>query len=154
MSTLLAVRDFLDEKRIAMIGVSRNPHDFSRVVFSELRSRGYDVVPVNPVGDEIDGVKCFHHVQDILPPVDSVLLMTVPQVTREVVRECSQAGVKRVWMHRGGGKGAVDHEAVVFCRARDIIVIDGECPFMFLPETGWFHRLHGGVRKLFGGYPH
>jgi hypothetical protein len=32
-------------------------------------------------------------------------------------------------------------------------VVAGECPFMFLPETPWFHRLHGFCRKVVGRYP-
>jgi len=32
-------------------------------------------------------------------------------------------------------------------------LVAGECPFMFLPETPWFHRLHGFCRKLVGSYP-
>jgi len=32
-------------------------------------------------------------------------------------------------------------------------VVAGECPFMFLPETSWFHRFHGFCRKVSGKYP-
>ena len=48
--TTLAVRanEFLAQRRIALVGVSRNPRDLSRTLFRELRRRGYDVVPVNP----------------------------------------------------------------------------------------------------------
>ena len=31
--------------------------------------------------------------------------MTPPAATDQVVRECADAGVKRVWMHRGAGRG-------------------------------------------------
>jgi hypothetical protein len=82
-----------------------------------------------------------------------VLLMTSPSVTDTVVRECAVAGVKRVWMYRATGTGAVSGEAVKFCEAEGIEVIPGECPFMFLPEGSWIHRLHGFVRKITGGYP-
>jgi len=48
--TTLAVRasDFLAQRRIALVGVSRDPRDLSRALFRELRGRGYDVVPVHP----------------------------------------------------------------------------------------------------------
>jgi hypothetical protein len=32
-------------------------------------------------------------------------------------------------------------------------VIVGYCPHMFLPETPWFHRLHGFFMKIGGRYP-
>src|ERR1017187_7078098 len=78
MSSLALVQDFLGQKRLAVVGVSRKPDDFSRKLFCELRDRGYDVVPVNPEVDEIDGKKCFAHLQDVQPPVDGALLMTSP----------------------------------------------------------------------------
>ena len=47
-TTLDDVRDFLAQRRIAFVGLSRDPKHFSRVVFREMSQRGYDVVPVNP----------------------------------------------------------------------------------------------------------
>ena len=46
--SLETIEDFLSQKRIAMIGVSRNPKDFSAALFEGLRKRGYEMVPVNP----------------------------------------------------------------------------------------------------------
>ena len=43
--------------------------------------------------------------------------------------------------------------AVEFCQQHGMSVVDGLCPFMFLPRTPWFHRLHGIVRKVSGNYP-
>ncbi len=41
-------REFLAQKRIALVGVSRQEKDFSRMVLRELVRRGYDVVPSAP----------------------------------------------------------------------------------------------------------
>jgi predicted CoA-binding protein len=92
-------------------------------------------------------------VGEVQPPPEAALLLTPPTATERVVRECAEAGVKRVWMHRGGGSGAVSPEAVAFCRDRGIEVVDGECPFMFLPDAGWFHGVHRFVRRLSGRLP-
>ena len=139
--------DFLAQKRLAVVGVSRHPKDFSRGLFRELWRRGYDVVPVNPQADEVDGRRCFAQVQDIAPPVEGALLMTTPQVTEAVVRDCAAAGIGRVWMHQGAGVGAVSAAAVEFCQERGIRVVAGYCPYMFLPKAAWFHRLHGWLRR-------
>ena len=153
MQTMERIREFLGQKRLAVVGVSQQPKDFSRTLFREFRQRGYDAVPVNPQAREIEGQQCFAHVQDIQPPVTAVLLMTSPAVTEAVVRDCAEAGIPRVWMFRAGGKGAVSAAAVAFCESKGISVIPGECPFMFLPEGAWFHRFHGWVRKIAGSYP-
>jgi len=152
-SSLETIEDFLAQKRIALIGVSRKPGSFSVPVFQELCRRGYDVVPVNPNVSEFQGRRCFARVQDIQPPVQAALLLTSPDVTDTVVRDCAEAGIPRVWMHRAGGQGAVSPQAVEFCRQRGIRVVPGECPFMFLPQSAAFHRFHGFIRKLTGHYP-
>ncbi len=153
MNTLGSIQEFLGRKRFAVVGVSRNPRDFTRGLFRELRQRGYDAVPVNPGLSEVEGVACFHSVTEVSPPVEAALLMTSSAVTPQVVRECAQAGVRQVWMHRAGGAGAVNPEAVEFCRSNGMALVEGECPYMFLPEAAFFHRFHGFCRKLFGGYP-
>src|SRR5262249_23799117 len=144
---------FLGLKRVAVVGVSRDPKDFTRVLFAEFRRRGYDAVPVNPHLSEVDGLPCYPSLTSLPQPVDGVLMMTKPSVTRDVVQDCARAGVRQVWMHRGIGAGAVEDSAVKFCTNEGMDVIAGECPFMFFPDTGWIHRAHGFCRKMFGGYP-
>jgi len=151
--SLETIDDFLAQKRIAMVGVSRGPKSFSGVLFEELCRRGYEVVPVNPNTPEVLGRRCFARVQDIQPPVEAALLMTSPEVTDTVVSDCAEAGIPRVWMYRATGKGAVSKRAVAFCQERGIEVVPGQCPFMFLPNAAGFHRFHGFLRKITGRYP-
>jgi len=101
MTRIENIRDFLAQKRFAFIGVSRQPKDFSRALFREFKTRDYEPVPVHPEAAEIEGARCFAHLRDIQPPVESVLLMTSPTVTNLLVRECVEAGIKRVWFYRG-----------------------------------------------------
>lgn len=152
-TTLTEIREFLRLKRIALVGISRNPRDLSRALFRDMNQRGYEMVPVNPAMTEIEGKKCFARVQDITPPVDAALLMTAPEVTERVVHDCAEAGIRRVWMHRAGGEGAVSLGGVNFCKANGIRVVEGYCPFMFLPGEPFVHRAHGFLMKLTGSYP-
>ncbi|MCB0194446.1 MAG: CoA-binding protein [Anaerolineae bacterium] len=154
MSTKMTlIQDFLAQERIAVVGVSRDEKDFSRGLFREFCNRGYDVVPVNPEAAAIEGRLCFAHVQDIRPSVEGALLMTSPELTDKVVRDCAEAGIRRVWLYRGVGPGAVSESAVAFCRDNDIEVIDGYCPYMFFSNTPFVHKAHGFMMKLMGGYP-
>ncbi len=153
MTPLREINDFLGKKRLAVIGVSRNPKDFTRMLFRELLKDGYDAVPVNPALAEADGVKCYPRVQDISPAVEGAVVLTKPAVTEKVVEECAQAGIGSVWLHRAGGAGAVSPRALEFCEAHGMHTVSGECPFMFLPDSAWPHRLHGFCRKVVGRYP-
>ncbi|BDG01250.1 CoA-binding protein [Anaeromyxobacter oryzae] len=143
-----AGREFLARRRFALVGASREEKSFSRHVLRELIRKGYDVVPVNPALAEVEGRRCFPRVQDVVPPVDAALLMTPPARTADAVRDCVAAGVRRVWMHRGGGPGAASPEAIALCEAAGIAPIVDLCPFMALPGAGWFHRLHGRFRGV------
>jgi len=151
------IEDFLAQKRIAIVGLSRQPKDFSVMLFEELCRLGYDVVPVNPGAPEVMGRPCFAGVQDIQPPVDGVLLMTSFAATEAVLENCSEAGIRRAWMYSAGSQGAVSSKAVEFWRDRGIQVVPGECPFMFFRITdstgftGSFARLPGVIR---GGSMH
>jgi predicted CoA-binding protein len=155
MATTQQIDAFLALKRLAIVGVSRDPSHFSNAIWRELRDRRYDVVPVNPNASEIDGRPCFASVVDVRPPVDGVVIMTPATATDAVVRDCIEAGVQHVWMHKGagGGAGAVSRTAVAAAEAAGIDVIDGYCPFMFLEGTPFFHGLHGVFKKLTGSYP-
>ena len=153
MTTLAQVNRFLAHKRLAFVGVSRDPKDFSRQLFRDMEARGYDVVPVNPAGDEIEGRHCFRTVRDIEPPVEAALVMTPPKVTAEVVQDCHTAGIHEVWLHRGGGQGSVSTEAVDYGTSHSMDIVTGFCPYMFLPETAFPHRAHGFILKLTGRYP-
>ncbi|HEX6906433.1 MAG TPA: CoA-binding protein [Terriglobales bacterium] len=152
-TTLEDVREFLGQRRIALVGLSRDPKDFSRLLFREMCQRGYDMIPVNPAAGELESRRCFARVQEINPPPEGALLMTAPRETERVVRDCAEAGVRRVWMHRGGGQGAVSKAAAEFCRQQGIHLVEGHCPFMFLPTTPFFHRVHGFILKVVGRYP-
>jgi predicted CoA-binding protein len=153
MTTQADIDDFLAQKRFALAGVSRQPKEFSRVVFREFRAKGYDPVPVHPDASEIEGAHCFARVQDIQPPVDTALLMTTAAVSGAVAEDCIASGVKRVWFYRGAATGTVNQQAIEQCRASDLHVIPGECPLMFLHRTGLIHRIHGWVKKIRGTYP-
>ncbi|MFO0576405.1 MAG: CoA-binding protein [Polyangia bacterium] len=153
MTDLETIERFLEGKRIALVGVSSHPEDFSRMLFRELRDRGYDMVPVRPGVTSVEDVPAYPRVQDVPGALDGAILMTPPEVTRQVVRDCSEAHVPRVWMHRAAGRGAVSAEGVAFCREHGMEVIAGECPFMFLPNAGAVHSTHAAWRRAIGTYP-
>jgi predicted CoA-binding protein len=152
-STREMIFDFMRQKRLAIVGVSRNPKDFSRALYREFVKQGYDVVPVNDKAEEIEGSKCFNSLQNIDPPVEEVLLMTPPEASASVLRNAADAGIRRAWQYRAVGKGAVHPEAVAFCREKGIDLIEGYCPLMFLPKAQFVHRVHGFFMKLVGAYP-
>ncbi len=152
-TTKKQVDDFLALKRIAVVGVSRDPKGFGTVLWQEFRQRRYEAIPVNPVAMEIDGQRCYAHVQDIQPGVDGVLIMTTKKSTDDIVHDCAEAGVKHVWMYGGMAPGATTESAVAFCEQNGIDVVEGLCPYMFFEGAPAFHAPHRVWKKLTGSYP-
>lgn len=153
MSAYQRIEDFLRQRRLAMVGVSRNRRDFSRMLFREFFERGYDMVPVHPVAAEIEGRPCARSLREITPPVDGALLLTPARLTWSLVEECAAAGVPRVWMYRAVGRGAVDERAVALCEEKGISVVPGYCPWMFFEGASLLHRIHASLLKLAGAFP-
>ena len=61
-----AATEFLANRRVAVTGVSRNPHGHgSNIVYQRLRERGYEVFAVNPNADEVEGDACYHDLKSI-----------------------------------------------------------------------------------------
>jgi predicted CoA-binding protein len=146
-----AVARFLSGTRIALIGASDSPKNFSSTVFKELTSRGYDVVPVNPSYNTVEGCACYSTVGDIPVIMDGAIIMVPSQAAPEVIRQCLDARVRRLWLFKGlGGPGATSELASKICHDAGIDVVDGACPMMFLEPVGWFHRVHRTVRHLRG----
>lgn len=143
----------LAQKRLAVVGVSRGESAFSRGLYREFARRGYDVVPVNPDADRIGETPCFARVGDIDPPPDAALLVLPPQAIEQALRDCAAAGVLWVWVHGPGAETDASRAAERLGEALGLTVVSGHCPYMFLPGTGWIHRLHGWILRRLGRYP-
>ena len=144
------VEEFLAQHRFAVVGASDKAGNFGLTVYRELRDKGYDVVPVNPHVDTVDGAVCHPDLASVPGELDGVIVM-VPRVrAADVVRACVELGIPRVWLFRGVGAGAVSDEAVALCHERGIEVVAGACPLMFLEPVGSVHRFHRGLVRLTG----
>ncbi len=148
---LQQITSFLAHRRFALLGVSHNSHDLTRDLMRQLQQRGYEVVPVNPHLDEVEGRKCFARVQHIQPPVPAAMLFVAPEITERVLKDCTEAGIKQIWIRAGLDR--VPAGALTYARDCGMDMVAGECPLMFLPGTMWFHQLHAFGRKLTGRYP-
>ena len=149
-----AAAEFLAGKRVAVTGVSRKPQGHgSNAVYQRLRQRGYQVFAVNPNADHVEGDPCYHDLASVPGGVDWVVIGTKPETTEATMRECADLGIKRVWMHRGPGRGSVSKAAAEYGRQHGITVIEGGCPCMFDPTADPGHKAMRFVFTLTGNVP-
>jgi len=149
-----AAAEFLATRRIAVTGVSRNPKGHgSNAVVQGLRKRGYEVFPVNPNADEVEGGPCYHSLAEIPGGVDAVVVGTRAELAEATVRECEALGIGTVWLHRSMGAGSASPAAAKYGTEHGIRVINGGCPLMFGADADGGHKVMRFVCRLTGAVP-
>lgn len=151
-----SVNDFLAQKRIAVSGVSRDNsrHPAANLIYRRLKKTGHEVFAVNPHLQAFEGERCYPDLPSIPGGVDGVVIVTRPEVTDHIVRDCAKTGISRVWMHQSLGKGSsVSQQAVEYCRQQNISVIAGACPMMYGPGVDIGHTCIRWILGLTGGLP-
>lgn len=117
------VKDFLRQKRFAVVGSFRNETKVAYKILTNLAAGGYEVFPVNPGMREVAGRTCYKSVTDLPSAVDVVNIVTPPPMTESILKECRQKGITRAWLQPGAESPA----AVQFCSDNDMSVIHGMC---------------------------
>jgi predicted CoA-binding protein len=117
------VKDFLRQKRFAVVGSFRNETKFAYKILVNLTKKGYEVFPVNPRRSEVEGRPCYKTISDIPYSVDVVDIVTPPSVTEGILKECLRKGIKRVWLQ----PGAESQAAIDFCHDNGMKIIHGIC---------------------------
>lgn len=154
----VAADQFLALKRIAVAGVSRSRTEAANAIYKKLRATGFQVFPVNPNAEDVEGDPCYPDIASIPGGVEGVVVATHPDVAVEIVGQCQRAGVGHVWMHRSFGRGSVSEPAIERCKEFGISVIPGGCPMMFCEPVDvghkcmrWFLQLSGGLPEAVSG---
>jgi predicted CoA-binding protein len=139
------VQDFLAQKKIAVVGVSDKRETGCNLAYRKFKENGYTVSAVNPRLTTFEGDPCYPDLKSIPDRPEAVFILTNPQITEQIVQQCVDLGIPRVWMHcmMGTKPGlaanmtSVSQDAVTLCRENGIMVIPGSCPNQFLkPDFG------------------
>ena len=141
-----AIQDFVDKKKIAVFGVSRDKNKFGNYAYKELKKKNYTVFGVNPKMDEIFGDKCYPDIASLPEKVEAAFISVHPDETAKITEGIIEAGIKNIWFQQGTGS----KEAVAYCRENGIKPITGECIMMYAEPVESFHAFHRWLWKIFG----
>ncbi len=150
-----AANDFLAQKRIAVVGVSRDGKHAANLIYRKLRSEGHQVFAVNPNATTLEGDPAFTDLKSIPEKPDAVVIATKPQITNQIVQQCAELDIRLVWMHNGMHSmgTSASPEAVEFCREHGITAIPGGCPMMYGNQVDFGHQFMRWMQNLTGGLP-
>ena len=141
-----AIQEFLQSKRIAIVGVSRSGTHFGNSIFKELKEKGYDLSIVHPEAKEIEGETCYPNLDALLGKIDGVIVCVQPKQAEQVVRDAVKIGVKQIWLQQGSQSPQV--KAV--CQELGVTPVYGKCIMMYAQPVKSFHGWHRGLAKVFG----
>ncbi len=117
------IRAALDERRIAIVGLSPNELRASNFVGYYLQRHGYQIVPVNPREEEILGFKCYPTLSDIPEPVGIVDVFRDPAAVPEIAAEAALMGAPFLWLQFG----VISEEGVLTAEQAGMQIVVDRC---------------------------
>jgi predicted CoA-binding protein len=142
------IQNFVEKKKVAIVGASRLCNKFGNMAAKELQGRGYEVFYIHPEVDEIEGIPTYPNLEAVKDQVESVWVSVSAERGEAVLREAADAGLKNVWLQQGGSSP----ELVQLGEELNLELVAGKCILMYDEPVGSFHKFHQVIWKLIGQY--
>ena len=96
------IREMYTFKNIAVVGMSRDPVKAAHFVPKYMIEKGYNIIPVNPLANEILGRRTYSKVSDIESQVDIIDVFRPSEDVYSVVEDSiKKPGVRVIWLQEG-----------------------------------------------------
>ena len=94
---------FLSSPAYGVVGASPRRHKYGNKVLRCYQQNGRRAIPVNPHEQVIEGADCVASVLDLPDDVQSISVITPPEVTERIVQQAISKGIReRMDAARGG----------------------------------------------------
>lgn len=120
------IKEFMGRKRFAVVGATDNQEKYGNKIVKNLKKRGYEVYPVNPKLTEVEGLPCYARLADIPVKVDVVDFVSPPNATEEILKQCKELGLDRIWLQ----PGSESEKSIAYCLENNLKVIHSLCVMM------------------------
>ncbi len=91
----------LDRKVWAVVGANENPEKYGNMIYRKLRAKGYEVYPVNPNYETVEGDKCYKDLSSLPKKPDVIDMVVSPKRGIPVIKEAAELGIKNIWLQPG-----------------------------------------------------
>jgi len=110
-------------KRIAVVGLSDNPERTSYMISKAMMDQGYEIIPVNPMIDEVLGTKAVASLREIEGSVDIVNVFRRSEALPEIAEEFVEIDCRVFWAQTG----VVNEKVYDFLKGKGYTVIMDRC---------------------------
>ncbi|WP_404452739.1 CoA-binding protein [Virgibacillus necropolis] len=118
------VKQVLQEsKNLAVVGLSDNPNRTSYQVSKIMQDKGYHIIPVNPMVDEVLGQKSYASLKDVDEPIDIINVFRRSEYLPAIAEEAAGTKANVFWAQLG----IENEEAYAYLKDRDFTVIMDTC---------------------------
>ena len=90
------IENFLNCKKNAVVGISRQEHKYGNAVYKELRNRGYETFAVSKNVKKIGDDFCYSSITNLQNKIDAVILAVNPKSAIVGLQETANIGIKNV----------------------------------------------------------
>ena len=87
--------------RIALIGASNDKQKFGNKIYIDLKSKGYNILPINPKEKFIEGDKAYAALNEMDDVPDIVNFVVPPNIAMKVAKEAVELGIEYLWFQPG-----------------------------------------------------
>ncbi len=110
-------------RRVAVVGMSRDPTKAAGGTPLSLARLGFEIVPVNPGVSEIAGLASYAGLADVPGHIDVVDVFRPGAEAAAVAREAVEVGAGAIWLQLG----IVSDEARAIAAAADVPYVEDAC---------------------------
>ena len=110
-------------RKIAVVGMSPKEYRPSNYVAKYMDDKGYDIIPVNPSQQNIQGKKCYPSLLDIPVKVDIVNVFRQSQFAPAIAKEAVSILAKAIWLQ----DGVISDEAYNIARTAGLLFVMNDC---------------------------
>jgi predicted CoA-binding protein len=142
------IKTFIENKKVAVVGASRQGNKFGNAAGKELQARGYEVFYIHPEAKEINGDPTYPNLDSVKEKADTAWVCVPPKSGEAVLRQAAEAGIKKVWLQMG----ADSPELIDLGAELNLDLVAGKCILMYAEPVRSFHKFHQVIWKMIGKY--
>ena len=86
---------------IALIGASNDRSKYGNKIYRDLRNKGYNVTPINPKEEKIEGDRAYSSIEEMKELPDIAKFVVPPPVAIKIAQNITNLGIKHLWFQPG-----------------------------------------------------